>query len=198
MKTISLMNRFKPDEVISGEWIMSGFRQCMDPGHFYFTRIRIVKGIEGHPDKVYTEPLDLWYRSDEGDEIRVWQMPDDEIMMERTKEEKMALGNEKEEKIYDLIQSCEPPYGLPLENELKLFISVFTNNCEIVMDEKRILSGIMKGDNRAVSTITSKYGIDHEELRQMTSEAFRDNQPKRQVNLRDTKPMKISYRFNSN
>jgi len=59
MRTTSLINRFKPDEVISGEWHTSQFRQCMDPGYFYFTRIRVLDGIEGHPDKVYAEPLDL-------------------------------------------------------------------------------------------------------------------------------------------
>jgi len=199
MKTTSLITRFGPDKVISGEWIISGFRQCMDPGNFYFTRIRIIDGIEGHPDKVFAEPLDLWYRSDEGDEIRVWRMPDSEIWKERTKEQDAALSNEKEEKVYELIRSCEPPHGLPLEKELSSFISVFTGNCEMFMNERSVLDGMIKGDNCAASTIKSKYGIDSEELRQMTRMAFQDRQPRNRgtPNCREGF-VRIDYNLSSN
>jgi len=125
-------------------------------------------------------------------------MPDNEIMMERTKEQDIALGNEKEEKVYDLIQSCEPPYGLSREKELSDFISAFTSNHKMYMTEICIISGIMDGNKGAVSTITSKYGVNREELRQMTRVAFQDNQSERRVSLRDTKPAKINNRFNSN
>jgi hypothetical protein len=198
MKATALIQRFRPGEIIQGEWVMSGFRQCIDPGNFYLTMLKVVAGVEGHPDKVTFEPLDLWYRNDMGEETCVWRMPAGESAVRCDAGRRSELLKDKEEKVYDAIRSREPPYGLPLERELDFFFGMFTANYLMFMDERFALSGIMKGHKNAVQVIKDKYSFSRDELRQMTRAAFQDNQPRGKADFSEFKVAKITYRLHSN
>jgi len=194
-KTIA--ERFKPGEIINGEWFMGEFNNCMDPGYFYVARMRFIGGVIGCDNRAVLEPLDLYYRSQyrrggEKDPC-VWQMPEGESIEQCGFRRKSEISDDKEECIYDTIWNCRPISGLffvKLEGQFDHFIKIFTKE-RMDMDERSLLLGVMKGN-----LVSEKYLCNREDTRQMTRSAFNTKQS--QVDVRMIKPEGFKYKLNSN
>ena len=201
----TLFERFR-GETVSGEWMMSEFKDCGDPGYFYVSKVKVIGSIAGHPDKMTIEPLELKYkpefRAEDKDIDHVWCMPDSKSVRLCNYHQKSRLSDEKEAAIYEAIRVYEPnTYCLGLSEEsLKFFISMFAKNHFMFFEEKFMLSGIMKGDKNAVKLISDKYTWSGEEMRQMTRQMTRSafNAKRSRAGVRMIEPTNFKYRLNSN
>jgi len=201
----TLFERFR-GETVSGEWLMSEFKDCGDPGYFYISKVRVIGSITGHPDKMTIEPLELKYRPEfrpeDKDIDRIWRMPDGKSVRLCNYAQKSKLSTEKENAIYEAIRVYEPnSYGFDLsEKSLKFFIGMFAKHHFMFFEERFMLSGIMKGDKNAVKLISDRYTWSGEEMRQMTRQmtrsVFNTNQSRTDVCI--IKPEGFKYKLNSN
>lgn len=193
----SLAERFKPGEIIHGEWFMSEFKNCKDPGYFYVARMRFIESVIGNDNIVRVEPLDLYYRSKNRGNGRkdpcVWQMPDGESIEQCGFKRKLEINSDKEESIFDTIWNCRPQAEVmfsELERPLYHFIKRFTEE-NMDMDERSLLLGIMKGN-----LISEKYVCNRADVRQMTHSAFNTKQSRADIYM--IKPEGFKYKLNSN